>query len=366
MIGVKPLFSGRSLGDGDSADLRRRRRRARRQARSRSAGCTTSCCAIETHYQWYQARRQLELRAGQDDRARRRRQHRRRAPTSPARISLPVTLRPLSARSLDRRSERPGDLGRLRCRLVCRGQRRHAGHAGDRARQAANTAPGDTMTVAVTARTAGRVTLNVIGDRLLATQTADVQAGRRQAAAAGRQRLGHRRLCGRDACAGRSTRRRSACPAAPSACSGSRSTARRRRSRSTCKLPALMRPNTTLRIPVKVDGPRGRRGGAHRRRRGRCRHPQSHQLQAAGAGRLLSRPAPLSRRDPRPLRPTDRRHAGHARPDPHRRRRRRRRAARQPADAAAAGALFRHRHGRRRRHGRGRVRHPGLRRHRRA
>ena len=27
--------------------------------------------------------------------------------------------------------------------------------------------PGDTMTVAVTARTAGRVTLNVIGDRLL-------------------------------------------------------------------------------------------------------------------------------------------------------------------------------------------------------
>ena len=33
------------------------------------------------------------------------------------------------------------------------------------------------------------------------------------------------------------------------------------------------------------------------------------------------------RRDPRSLRPADRRHAGHARPDPHRRRRRRRRAA---------------------------------------
>ena len=33
------------------------------------------------------------------------------------------------------------------------------------------------MKVAVTARTAGKVTLNVVGDRLLATMTADVQAG---------------------------------------------------------------------------------------------------------------------------------------------------------------------------------------------
>src|SRR5205085_8865457 len=37
--------------------------------------------------------------------------------------------------------------------------------------------PGDTMTVAVTARTAGKVTLNVIGDRLISTKTQDVQAG---------------------------------------------------------------------------------------------------------------------------------------------------------------------------------------------
>ena len=33
------------------------------------------------------------------------------------------------------------------------------------------------MTVAVTARTAGKVTLSVVGDRLLTTTTADVQAG---------------------------------------------------------------------------------------------------------------------------------------------------------------------------------------------
>jgi len=38
-------------------------------------------------------------------------------------------------------------------------------------------APGDAMTVALTARTAGKVTLNVIGDRLITSVTQDVQAG---------------------------------------------------------------------------------------------------------------------------------------------------------------------------------------------
>ena len=38
-------------------------------------------------------------------------------------------------------------------------------------------APGDTMTVAVTARSAGRLTLNIVGDRLLAMQTTDVPQG---------------------------------------------------------------------------------------------------------------------------------------------------------------------------------------------
>ena len=89
--------------------------------------------------------------------------------------------------------------------------------------------------------------------------------------------------------------------------------------------------------------PRGRRGGQDRGRGGRCRHPQPDQLQAAVAGRLLSRPAPPHGGDPRPLRPTARRHAGHARRDPHRRRRRAGRARRDAADPAAARALFGHR-----------------------
>ena len=39
--------------------------------------------------------------------------------------------------------------------------------------------PGDTMNVAVTARTAGRLTLNVFTDRLVASQSYDVKAGHR-------------------------------------------------------------------------------------------------------------------------------------------------------------------------------------------
>ena len=58
---------------------------------------------------------------------------------------------------------------------------------------------GDTMNVAVTARSDGRVTLNVVGDRMLSTVNADVKTGLNQLQAAGRPELGQRRLCGGDA-----------------------------------------------------------------------------------------------------------------------------------------------------------------------
>ena len=84
----------------------------------------------------------------------------------------------------------------------------------------------------------------------------------------------------------------------------------------------------------------GGRTGAGRDCRRRCRHSQSHQLQAAVAGELLSRPAGAFGGDPRSLRPIDRRHAGRARSDPLRRRRRCA-AAGQSADRTAGGVLFR-------------------------
>ena len=40
--------------------------------------------------------------------------------------------------------------------------------------------PGETMTVAVTARTAGKVMLNVVADRLITTLNQDVQPGLNQ------------------------------------------------------------------------------------------------------------------------------------------------------------------------------------------
>ena len=115
-------------------------------------------------------------------------------------------------------------------------------------------APGESMTVAVTARTAGKVTLNVIGDRLLTTVTQDVTAGTARL----RVPVGNDWGSGAYVVATLAPAARcpgaSACPAAPSACSGSRSTARRARLRSTCALPTLLRPNSALRIPVKVGG----------------------------------------------------------------------------------------------------------------
>ena len=60
---------------------------------------------------------------------------------------------------------------------------------------------GDTMIVSVNARTAGKLTINVLGDRLLTTQT-DRGQGRHVAGQnPDRQGLGDRRLCGGDAAA---------------------------------------------------------------------------------------------------------------------------------------------------------------------
>ena len=89
------------------------------------------------------------------------------------------------------------------------------------------------------------------------------------------------------------------------------------------KLPPLQRPNTTLRVPIKIDGLG-------------CGDEARVVVAAVDVGILnltnYKPPAPddyylgqrrLIGRDPRSLRPADRRHAGHARPDQDRRRRRR-------------------------------------------
>ena len=221
------------------------------------------------------------------------------------------------------------------------------------------------MTVAVTARTAGKVTLNVIGDRLLTTVTQDVQPGTARAAAC---------RSARDwgtgayvvATLAPSARRAGAAHAGPrhrravvrDRPQGAHARARHEAAAAACGRTA------TLRIPVKIDG-----------------------LAAGEEARIVVAAVDvgiLNLTNYKPPAPDDyylgqRRLAAELRDlygqliDGMQGTRgqirtggdgRRRELQRQPADAGAARALLRHRHGRARRHRRGRLRHSGLRRHR--
>ncbi len=172
MIGIKPLFSGRSLGQNENAtfDVIVAAPDGASLARS---GLHYELLKVETRYQWYRRdgswdfepiKRTRRVADGQIDVA----------ANAPGRISAPVQW------------------GRYRLEVSgSDGTLTTVGFdAGFYAEASADTpdlleialdkpeyAPGDTMTVAVTARTAGKVTLNVIGDRLITTRTQDVQAG---------------------------------------------------------------------------------------------------------------------------------------------------------------------------------------------
>ena len=120
----------------------------------------------------------------------------------------------------------------------------------------------------------------------------------------------------------------------------------------------LTPPDKTDAAPAAVDpGLGGRRAAGQQRlchgRRRRCRHPQPDQLQGAGSGGLVLRPAHARARNARHLRPPDRRLARRHRQAAHRRRRRQHAAARQPADRKAGRLLLRPGPARRRRQGDG-------------
>ena len=240
------------------------------------------------------------------------------------------------------RFRRAAHVGHIRCRLLCRSQRRHAGHARNRARQGgiqagryhdgrrhgAHRRTGDSQCLW---RPSARHQHGRGQDR------ADAHSGQR------RPRLGFERLCGRDLAP--AARRTGAADAGPR---HRRAMVRDRpqgaHARAGYEAAGADSPEHDLARSLQGGRACSQRGGAHRRRRRRCRYSQPDQLQAAGSRRLLSRPAPPDRRGPRPLRPTDRRNAGHARADPLGRRRRGGRAQWLSAHATAARALFRRRH----------------------
>ena len=196
MIGVKPLFSGRSLGEGEKAtfDVVVAAPDGAPLART---GMRYELLRVETRYQWYRRDNSWDFEPvkttkrvadGEFNVA----------ADAPARLSLPVQWG--RYRLEVSTSDRSGPVTSI------------GFDAGWYAEASADTpdllevaldkpeyAPGDSMTVAVTARTAGKVTLNVIGDRLITTTTQDVPAGVARMTRSGRQRLGQRRLCGGDA-----------------------------------------------------------------------------------------------------------------------------------------------------------------------
>jgi hypothetical protein len=174
MIGVRPTFSGRSLGEGDNAsfDVIVAAPDGTTLARN---NLHYELLRVETHYQWYKRDGLWEFEPVKSSR---------RvadgtfnvAAGAPARISMPVQW------------------GRYRLEVSSADSNGPvtsvAFDAGWYAEASADTpdmleialdkpeyAPGDTMTVAVTARTAGKVTLNVVGDRLITTMMQDVQPG---------------------------------------------------------------------------------------------------------------------------------------------------------------------------------------------
>ena len=173
MIGVKPAFSSRSLADGANADFDVVVAAADGATLERK-GLKYELLKVETSYQWYRqngnwefepVKRTERVANGTLDTA----------ATKAARLSLPVKW------------------GRYRLEVSEAGNGAVTSlsfDAGFYAESSAETpdllevaldkpgyASGDTMNVAVTATSAGKLTLNVFTDRLVASQSQDVAAG---------------------------------------------------------------------------------------------------------------------------------------------------------------------------------------------
>ncbi len=134
MIGVKPAFSGRSLGDGANADFDVVMAGPDGKMLAQS-GLRYELLRVETSYQWYRQNGQWEYEPvkrtervanGTVDVA---------AGQAGAHFAA-GEMGPLSPGSVGGRAERRGHLAHLRRRLLCGSQCRHARPAGSRARQA--------------------------------------------------------------------------------------------------------------------------------------------------------------------------------------------------------------------------------------
>ena len=133
MIGVKPLFAGKSLGEGENAgfDVIVVAPDGKQLAGS---GLRYELLKIERRYQYYRRDGRWEYEPVKIDAPHGRRPHR--CGGRPAGPHLAAGhLGPLPARRRERRPQHSADLGDVRRRLLFRRLGRHAGPARDRARQ---------------------------------------------------------------------------------------------------------------------------------------------------------------------------------------------------------------------------------------
>jgi len=250
MIGVKPLFSGRSLADGANADFDvvmvapDGRPLAQKSLRYELLKITTS-------YQWYRQNGQWQFEPvkrtervanGTMDIA----------ADKPGRLSLPVQW------GRYRLEVSTGDDSGPITSLIF--------DAGFYAESSADTpdlleialdrtdyAAGETMVLAATARTAGRLTINVFTDRLVATKEQDVSAGTAKAT------LTVGRDWGTGAYVVATLRRPLDVPARrmPGRAIGVKWFSIDKAAHTlgmSMDLPKTLRPNSTLRVPVRVAG----------------------------------------------------------------------------------------------------------------
>lgn len=250
MIGVKPLFSGKSVGEGDNAafDVAFVAPDGKMQARAR---LRYELLKVEAKYQWYRqdgswryepVKSTRRIADGTVDAA----------PDRPGRITLPVTF---GRYRLEVSTDDPN--GPVTSVVFDAGF--YAESSADTpdilevALDKAAYRAGEIMNVAVTARTAGTLTLAVVGDRLITTQTTDVQAGTAQLPLA----------VGADWGSGAyvvATLRRPLDAQAnrmPGRAIGVQWFSIDRAAKTLAldmKLPDLLRPRSTLRVPLKVNG----------------------------------------------------------------------------------------------------------------
>ena len=250
MIGIKPTFSGRSLGEGENAGFDVVVAAAD-GTKIAGPGLRYELLKVDTRYQWYRrdgvwdfepvktTKRVVDGRVDV-------------AADRPARITLPAQW------------------GRYRLEVSSNERNGPATSigfdAGWYAQASAETpelleialdkpeyVPGDSMTVAVTARIAGKVTINVVGDRLVSTIAQDVAAG------TARLRVPVGSDWGSGAYVVATLRRPldSKAERMPGRSIGVQWFSIGRKARTLAldmSLPAVLRPNSTLRIPIKVAG----------------------------------------------------------------------------------------------------------------